>query len=277
MPIIAADLALIIERWAPTSLIAPWDRGGLQVGDPRDSVKGVLVALDVDSSSVAAAIVHGMNMIVAHHPLLFKPLEDLRLDRPRSALAAKIIRAGLMVYCAHTNLDQAPGGTDDLLAELLDLQEVMVLKPKQEVAGNGLQVEQGRGVLGFGRMGKPRIPLTLASLAQNVKRTLELEYVRVAGDPEQKITSLALCGGSGGSLLGDVIKQKADAFVTGDIKYHDAVLALEAGVGIIDAGHLGTEKHLIPALAEYIRRELNKRQVEVDVICHYPQELFRVE
>ncbi len=277
MSMTAADLALIIEKWAPASLTASWDRGGFQAGDPHERVKGVLVALDVNSTAVAAAGKHGVNMIVAHHPFIFEPLGDLRLDRPWGALAARIIQAGLVVYCAHTNLDQAPGGTDDLLAGLLNLQKPMVLKPAAGVRTDLFPGKQDKIKPGFGRIGELKVPLTLTELAQNVKKTLELEYVRVVGNPEQKITNLALCGGSGGSLLGDAIEQKADAFVTGDIKYHDAALAQEAGMGIIDAGHLGTEKHLVPALGEYIRRELALRQIDVDVICHYPQELFWME
>ncbi|NLJ34208.1 MAG: Nif3-like dinuclear metal center hexameric protein [Firmicutes bacterium] len=277
MPITAATLAQIIEKWAPPSLMASWDNGGFQAGDPCQRVKGLLVALDVDSSSLAAARRHGANMIVSHHPLIFKPLRDLRLDRPWGALAAKIIQENLIVYCAHTNLDQAPGGTDDLLAKLLGLDQVQVLRPSGEAGENYPGRKEGDKVLGFGRIGELKSPLSLAELVQWVKRRLELDHVRVVGNPDQRVSRLALCGGSGGSHLKEAIRQKAHAFVSGDIGYHDASLAQEAGLGLIDAGHLGTEKHLIPALSEYIRRELALRRADIDVICHHPQELFRLE
>lgn len=370
MPVRAGDIAGIVEKWAPLSLAAAWDNGGFQAGDPGQRVERVLVALDVDSTTVAAAREKGAQMVVAHHPLIFHPLKSLSWDQPEGALVTKIIQAGLAVYCAHTNLDQAPGGTDDLLAGQLELQGVDVLKPAgrediykivvfvpqgyedavrdamtsagagwignyshctfqttgtgtfkplagsnpfigsqgemervaelrletvvprgvlssvleamfqahpyEEVAYDLYRLERGGKKLGFGRIGQINPPLTLSELALRVKEKLGLAHVRVVGNPEQRVLRAAVCGGSGGSFLRDAIKQKAHVFITGDVKYHDAALAMEAGIGIIDAGHWGTEKMLVSALAEYLQEELAARQAGVEVVCHHTRELFQV-
>ena len=370
MPVRAADIAALVEKWAPPALTAAWDNGGFQVGDPDQRVDRILVALDVDSTTLAAAREKGAQMVVAHHPLIFQPLKSLREDRWEGALLANIIQTGLVVYCAHTNLDQAPGGTDDLLAEKLELQGAAVLKstgredlyklvvfvpqgyedavreamaaagagwignyshctfqttgtgtfkplagsnpfigsqgemervaelrletvvprgllspvleamlqahPYEEVAYDLYRLEQGGKKLGFGRIGQLSSPLTLAELAQWVKEKLDLSRVRVVGDLKQKVSRVAVCGGSGGSLLKEALEQQAQAFITGDVKYHDAALAAEAGIGLIDAGHLGTEKILVSALAEYLKKELAARQAGVEVVCHQPRELFQI-
>ncbi|MGI6576130.1 MAG: Nif3-like dinuclear metal center hexameric protein [bacterium] len=129
MPVRAVDIAKLMGKWAPLSLAAKWDNVGLQIGDPNRIVRRILVALDVDANAVAAAKSIGAEMIVAHHPLIFQPLTNLRYDRPQGALLAEIIQEKLVVYCAHTNLDQAWGGTDDLLAKKIGLTEVDILHP----------------------------------------------------------------------------------------------------------------------------------------------------
>jgi len=116
----------------------------------------------------------------------------------------------------------------------------------------------------------------VAGVVRRVKEKLGLTHVRVVGNPEQRVLRAAVCGGSGGSFLRDAIKQKAHVFITGDVKYHDAALAMEAGIGIIDAGHWGTEKMLVSALAEYLQEELAARQAGVEVVCHHTRELFQV-
>jgi len=366
----AGDIARIVEKWAPLSLAASWDNAGFQVGDPGQEVDRVLVALDVDSTTVAAAREKEVQMVVAHHPLIFHPVKSLREDRWEGALLAKIVRAGLAIYCAHTNLDQAPGGTDDLLAEQLELEGVEILRPTgreelykivvfvpqgyedavreamaaagagwignyshctfqtagtgtfkplagsnpfigsqgklervaelrletvvpkgllapvvgamlrahpyEEVAYDLYRLEQGGKKLGFGRIGQLPTPLSLAELARMVKEKWDLASIRVVGDLEQRVQRVAVCGGSGGSLLREAIEQRVQVLLTGDVKYHDAAQAAEAGLGIIDAGHLGTEKILVSALADYLRKELAARQAGVEVVCHQPRDIFQV-
>lgn len=118
-----------MEEWAPPTWAESWDRIGLQVGDPAAAVNRVLAALEVTDAVLAEAEAAGANLLVVHHPVIFRPLGEVRLDRPAGRRLQQLLRAGLSVYVAHTNLDVAPGGTNDLLAHLVGLVEAEVLQP----------------------------------------------------------------------------------------------------------------------------------------------------
>lgn len=121
------DLCSFMESWAPAGYAASWDRVGLHTGHPESEVHTVLVSLSVTSETVQEAKRHGAQMIIAHHPLLFRPLESLREDRPHSRLCAEIIRSNIACFSAHTNLDAAVGGVNDILAEKIGLQQTKPL------------------------------------------------------------------------------------------------------------------------------------------------------
>lgn len=131
MPVAAAHVAGIVEELAPRRLAEEWDNPGWQLGDPRRLVKSVLVALDPAPAVLERARELGAELVVTHHPLVFRPLKHLRLDLPEEALAAAFLNAGIAVYSAHTNLDNAPGGTSDVLAARLGLEKVEVLAPRE--------------------------------------------------------------------------------------------------------------------------------------------------
>ncbi|RKO66272.1 Nif3-like dinuclear metal center hexameric protein [Desulfofundulus salinus] len=132
MSVTGANIAAIIEEMAPLELAEPWDNPGWQLGDPGAPVRRILLCLDVNEAVCREALERDVQLIVAHHPLFFKELKQIRMDRPGGALVAGLIRAGVSVYAAHTNLDRCRGGVNDVLARRLRLQDIQVLSPGKE-------------------------------------------------------------------------------------------------------------------------------------------------
>lgn len=223
----ANDVYMAIDAAANFSLAMEFDNAGFLVGDPNETVRGVLVALDVTDAVLEEAVSRGANLIVTHHPVIFHPMKRVTAD----TLVWKLIRAGISVICAHTNLDIAAGGVNDLLAENLALRDVTTLPPD-----------------GMARVGTLERGMTPPEFAYYVKRMLDANAVRYC-DGGRAIERVAVCGGSGGSFLAEVAASGAQAFVTGDVK-HDVMLeAVRLGVTLIDAGHFGTENHVTQYLA----------------------------
>lgn len=133
MNVTVRDIAAFMDAWAPRALACDWDKVGLQTGRPDTVVTGVLACLTVTPDAFRAAIRSGANMIIAHHPLIWSPLKQLRTDDPQSRFCVEIAASGMACFIAHTNLDLAPGGVNDVLAERLDLQETGPLFPAEHV------------------------------------------------------------------------------------------------------------------------------------------------
>lgn len=223
-----------LNRAADFSLAMDFDNPGLLVGDPNATVTGVLAALDVTDAVISEAVARGANLIVSHHPVIFHPMKRVTAD----TLVWRLIRENLSVISAHTNLDIAAGGVNDILAARLKLQAVAPVEPE-----------------GMARIGRLERGMTPPEFAYYVKQMLDACAVRYC-DGGRAIERVAVCGGSGGSFLADIDHAGAQALVTGDVK-HDVMLdAIHRGITIIDAGHFGTENFVVPYLAELARRAL---------------------
>ena len=239
------DIMQAMERIAPRRLAEEWDNPGLLVGSPHDEVRKILVALDVREETVERAIEDGCDLIVAHHPLIFRALKALRTDDATGCKIARLIKADIAVFAAHTNLDSAAGGVNDVLAERLELHDVA---PLVEGAADSEP--------GLGRIGSLRAEFSLEDFAALVKEKLGLSSMRVACAGERRISRVALCGGSGAEFVGRAAAKGADAYVTGDVKYHDAERAIGLGIHVLDAGHFATEQPIVARLAERLKKEL---------------------
>ena len=239
------DVMQAMERIAPRRLAEEWDNPGLLVGSPHDEVRKILVALDVREETVERAIEDGCDLIVAHHPLIFRALKALRTDDATGCKIARLIKADIAVFAAHTNLDSAAGGVNDVLAERLELHDVA---PLVEGAADSEP--------GLGRIGSLRAEFSLEDFAALVKEKLGLSSMRIACAGERRISRVALCGGSGAEFVGRAAAKGADAYVTGDVKYHDAERAIGLGIHVLDAGHFATEQPIVARLAERLKKEL---------------------
>lgn len=240
------EVLALLDAHAPFRFAEPWDQCGLQVGDPEADVKRILVALDPGSAALDEAIANGCQCLVTHHPLIFRPLQRVRTDEYPGALVVRALREGINLIAAHTNLDVAREGTNDCLAGVLELQCVTALEEEKAWHGEG---RYG----GMGRLGLLPDSVTLGDLATRLGRLLPSAVVRGVGDQARPVQRVALCTGSGGSLVERAIATGADVYVSGDIKYHEAQRAVEAGLGIVDVGHFASEHLVLQPLAQVLR------------------------
>lgn len=352
------DLLGALHGLYPADLAEEWDNIGLQVGDPSASISRVLVALDPSAAAVAAAQACGAQLLVTHHPLLFKPLRRLTPDDPVGRVIWQAIQSGVAIISAHTNLDSAPSGLNCWLAERFGL---VASEPLQGAAGRLLKLvvyipagheeavadalfaggagqvgaydhcsfrSAGTGTFrpgagtrpfigktgereavaelrletivpqrrlskvldrlrkahpyeevaydliplanqspdsGIGRIGPLTEPLTLEELGTRTKAALGCQSVRLTGMLNRTVSKLAVCGGSGAGLIQEAKRRGADALVTGDVKYHEARLAEELGLGLVDAGHFATEALAVTGLTTALTGQIAINQWNVDV------------
>jgi GTP cyclohydrolase I len=254
-----------MEKLAPLSLSKDWDNSGLQIGHPGWSAEKIMVALDPLPEAVAFACEHHMNMLVTHHPLIFKPLKSIDTNTPIGKIIHRALHQELAIFSAHTNLDTAKNGVNDVLAQKIGLQEITpLIRKDQALSGSpeGLSFSFGRtGVLG-------RVT-SLVQLAGTIKRKLSLEKIEVAGSPDLLIERVATCCGSGSGLMELFLSSGAQVFISGDLKYHDARDAEAMGVGLMDIGHFASEHLMIEVLVNAIKNELAKKGLyaEVQAYC----------
>lgn len=213
-----------MEKLAPPELACAWDNVGLLV-DAGRPVTSVTTALDITAEVVREAAQRGCTLIVSHHPVIFDPLHRIAADD----IPALLLANGISAICMHTNLDAAPGGVNDVLADVLHIQN------RRNFAED------------CGRIGTLAAPATAAQLAEYCNKTLHThcKYVEAA----RPITCLAEVSGAGGSYLPQAIAEGADCLVTGEAAHHIALLAKQRGVGLVVAGHWGTEHPVAAAVA----------------------------
>lgn len=226
------QIADFIDARAPFATQLDFDNCGLLVGDPAAEVRGVHAALDCTDAVIDEAIAAGANVIVTHHPVIFSGRKHLREDDPEARMLCRLIRGRIAVISAHTCLDAAPGGVNDVLAERLGLVNV-----------------SGEGFLRVGDLPKP---LPAAEAAARIGAQLG-DTVRLMGDPARTVSRIGLCSGSGSEYWQDARALGADAFLSGEIRHHHALSAVAAGMVCFECGHHATEEPGIFALADALQ------------------------
>lgn len=335
-----------LEAWAPKTFAYDWDNVGLQVGSISDKTEAVLVTLDVNDAVVDEAIRLGANVIVSHHPMLFKPLKTIDFNTPKGKLVRKLIKHDITVYASHTNLDIAEGGVNDLLAEKIGIENVQpmvvtheeplyklavftpvdhvnevvdalseagaghignyshctfqapgtgtfkpleganpyigtqhkierveelkietivpetllknvveaMLKahPYEEVAYDIYPLKNEGKKYGLGRIGTLKEVVNFHQLIEMTKEVLDVRHVRYVGDLDKQVKRVAVLGGSGEKYIHKAKQLGADAYITGDVTFHQAQDAKDNGLALIDAGHY----------IEQVMKEATKRFIE---------------
>ena len=239
-----------MNRIAPKYLAEEWDNPGLLVGDPKQSVNKILVCLDVSDEMIDQAIKLGAQMIVSHHPMIFRPIKSIRTDLPLGSKIRNLIRHDIACFAAHTNLDSAEGGVNDVLAEKLGLIDVKTFDEE----------------ISLGRIGRLENEMSAEEFAIHVKKSLNADNVRLINAGDFNIKKVGICGGAGSEFISKAKFLGADAFVTGDVKYHEAQSAIENKIHVIDAGHFATEFPIVHALAERLRTEFTRLKMNIEVI-----------
>lgn len=253
--VLVRDIMAAVDRLAPFALAEPWDHVGLQVGCLDDEVSGVLLALEADDAALDEAARLGCELVLAHHPLIFSPLERLTEEDPVARVVLRAARERIGVLVAHTNLDKARGGVADVVAGLLALEAVKPLVPCAEAAdADGCEADQPVGV-GLGRVGELSPPSSLSALAGELAAALGVPSLRYSGDPARPVRRVAVLPGSGASAI-ECASCVADVLVTGDVKYHEAREAAALGLALIDAPHSLTEEVAVLRWGGRLRRAL---------------------
>ncbi|MDT8317839.1 MAG: Nif3-like dinuclear metal center hexameric protein [bacterium] len=251
------DIFFIMEEIAPSRYASDWDSIGLQIGDPLIEAKGIMIALDPSVEAVNEAAAEGLNLLITHHPLLFTEIKSLDLSKQIGKIIKTAIKLDVAIFSAHTNLDATRGGVSDMLAELLHITELSPLQAAKNADDD---------LVGIGRIGTFKNRPSLSDVVNMLKERLNLDKVRVIGDMDRVIEKVALCGGSGGSLIEDASELKADLYISGDINYHRAKDALDLGLAIIDIGHFSSEKCLIEGLAKKLKEKIKPEQGEIPIL-----------
>jgi dinuclear metal center YbgI/SA1388 family protein len=341
MPTVA-EFAAYLERFAPCSTAAEWDNVGLLLGEPAAGVSKVMTCLTLTPDVAAEAVREGANLIISHHPVLFRGVKKLVATSGDGQAVLPLLRAGIAVYSPHTAFDNCAGGINDSLCKRLGIEKAAPLRPRDAkkqcklvvfVPDSDLQkvsdavFAAGAGVIGQynecsyrlsgtgtfygtdstnptvgqkgrreevsewrlevvvpenlvakvvtamrvahsyeepafdvyplrpgtdggeGRIGELPRAVTLGELAKLVKERLKANAVQFVGDPAREVRTVVLACGAAGEYLSDAIKRKADVFLTGEVRFHDALTARGANVGLILPGHYATERPAVEDLA----------------------------
>ncbi len=358
----------LLDKLAPASWACSWDRVGLQLGDANAAISKILVCLDVSPDVVDEAKRCNAQLLISHHPLFFDPIGKLDFTSPLGGLIKSLVTFELNVYVAHTNLDIAPGGVCDTLAEHIGLLNTTVLQPEPEELNKVVvfvpkddavlvyeaMVEAGAGQIGsysgcsfwlegtgtfmpekdarpykgqkgelnrvseqrieslvtkdklprvmqaiyrthpyeevacdiypvtnwgmgrgLGRIGDLPQELSAGEFCGQLKKKLSLAGLRLVGGAETMVSRVAVCGGSGGSLIPAAKAAGAQILVTGDIKYHQAQSALAMGLAIADIGHYPSERVIVDELATKLEESLKTAGHSVEVVaCRTGKDVF---
>ncbi|MGM7721094.1 Nif3-like dinuclear metal center hexameric protein [Metabacillus sp. Hm71] len=352
------EVIQLFEQFSPKSYAVEGDKIGLQIGNLNKQVNQVMITLDVMESVIDEAVEKKVDLIIAHHPPIFRPIKKLTTDNTYGRMLEKCIKHDIAVYAAHTNLDVAYGGVNDMLAEALALSDLEVLVPTyedklkklvvfvpeahekemrdalgnagaghignyshcffstsgegsflplngaepfigekgqlefvkearietifpesiqkkvvqtmlkthpyEEVAYDIYPLEQPGTTLGLGRIGKLNAELSLQDFAEHVKTSLQVEHVRMVGNPSSRVKKVAVLGGDGNKYIQQAKFKGADVYVTGDLYFHVAQDALMMNLNVIDPGH-HVEKVMIKGVSAKLGDMCKEKKYEVQV------------
>jgi dinuclear metal center YbgI/SA1388 family protein len=268
---IVADIIEFMEDLAPLELAEEWDNCGLQLGSPDWPVRKIWVALDPLPKVVEEAARVHVDLLITHHPLIYKPLVSIDLSTPLGKIIQTAVNKQVAVYSSHTNLDSAAGGVNANLAIIVGLQNA---KPMAPFIG-GSDTDLDSDTVGLGRIGYLQQSVTVSEIALNLKKCLKLESVRIAGNPDVLVKKAAVCSGSGGSFVELFLQTDAQVFISGDIRYHDARNVEAAGKSLIDIGHFASEWIIVEALVERLKEAAAKKGRKLEIsACRLEKEPF---
>lgn len=234
------DIINILEKQSPTEYAMSWDNVGLLVGRRDKEIHRIMLAVDATLEVCEKAVSEDVDMIITHHPMIFSGVKRINTD---TALGKKIMllaEKDIVCYAMHTNFDTI-GGMAKLAADMLGLKDVEVLEETLE----------GEGI---GQIGKKDRPVSIVELSEIIKDKFGLKNVMVYGDINKNVEQIAICPGSGKSVIDISIKKKAECLITGDIGHHDGIDAVDDGLIIIDASHYGIEKIFMNYMKEYLTK-----------------------
>ena len=247
-----------LERFAPLPLQDSFDNAGLQIGLTEMEATGALLCLDVTESVIDEAIALGFNLIISHHPLLFKGLKCIAGQTYVERCVLKAIKNDIVIYSAHTNLDNTPEGVNLKIAEKIGLHNIQTLVPKE-----------GENAGGIGIIGMLEEPEAESDFLKQLKKTFEAACLRHNKLTGRLIQKVALCGGSGSFLIPVAVQQEADVFITGEIKYHE-FFGHEKDILLAELGHYESEQYTKELIFSILEKDFPSLDIEITKINTNP-------
>ena len=248
------DILALFKGFAPFDLAEKWDNCGLQVGHPGMPVTKMMVALDISMEAVNYAVSQGAQLLLTHHPLFISAPQHIDFSRMPGSAIAVAAQHGISLIAAHTNVDKAEDGLNDCFADYVGLNQTSPFIPEPD------------GNVGIGRVGALADAICVKDMAKRLKERLQADHVRVVGDLDQRVTKIAICTGSGGSLVHDFLESDAELYITGDIKYHEARDIEAHQKSLIDVGHFASEIIVVDFLARKIRENAMEAGYDLEVL-----------
>ncbi len=237
------EIAALLESVAPLHLQESYDNAGLIVGNPEQEVTGILFCLDSTEAVVAEAIQKGCNLVVAHHPIIFRGLKRLNGGHYVERAIIQALRHDIALYAIHTNLDNVlQQGVNAKLAERIGLSGLQILAPRPDNPNTGA-----------GAIGELPSPMGESDFLQHLKDTLGVHVLRHTARLHRPIHRVALCGGSGSFLLPHAVARGAHAFVSADFKYHEFFDA-DGHLLVVDVGHYESEQFTLELLRDIVQK-----------------------
>ena len=233
------DITRVLEEFAPLGIQESWDNSGLLIGSPEDEVHGVLVGFDCTPELIEEAVQKGCNMVVTHHPLIFKGIRRIHAEDPVGAAVMKAVKAGVAVYAAHTTADKVMEGVSGAMARRLGLTDVEFLEPGPEG-------------FGLGCVGNWPEPKTGTEALAFVRERFGLQIIRSSKPLEGPIRRVALLGGGGGGELDLALRAGAQLYITADVSYHQ--FFTPEGFMVMDIGHFESEVEIVDIFLAQIRK-----------------------
>lgn len=242
---LVSELIDFFESIAPSSFQESYDNVGLITGSPNIEISGIITCLDATEAVIDEAITLNCNVVVAHHPIVFRGIKKLNGTNYVERVIIKAIKNDIAIFAIHTNLDNVyDHGVNTIIANRLNLNNLEILDPKQNLLHSNKKV-------GSGMIGKLKYPMEESAFLQYLKEKMDLKVVKHTALLGKPIENVAVCGGSGSFLLQRAIEQNADVFVTSDFKYHEFFDA-ENKIIIADIGHYESERFTFEYLKSLI-------------------------
>lgn len=243
------ELVQVINRFCPLELQESWDNCGFQLDHGDEEVHRVLVALEITNEIIDEAIEQEIDLIITHHPMIFSGIKKVLKGDVIGGYIHKLIKHDISVYSCHTNFDKLEGGNNDYIGALLELNRIRPFDFDN----------------GFCRKGNTPFETTFIELIHKAAEAFDIDekFFKTVGDLSKTIETVGWCSGAGTEFLMAAKNEGCDLFITGDLKYHDAQMAKEIGLCVLDAGHYGSEKIFVENMADMLRFECQNQNIKI--------------
>lgn len=249
-----------LEEKYPLSHAEEWDNVGLMIGDRGKEVKKIQISLDITNEGIKKAIAENVDLIITHHPFIFKSIKSITTDSLQGKKVIELIKNNIAVYSMHTNLDSSKSGLNDYFAE-----RILGLKNGKIVE----KIERNGREFGIGRVYKNECKIKIDELLSLLRERLKNDNIMTNMKLDKEIEKIAVITGSGSSYWRKVKKMGADILITGDLKYHEALDAKEENFPIIDVGHFESENIFSDLILKII-----EQNPELDVIIDIGEQVL---